>query len=169
MKRFPRVVVLIGWFASFCLLGCSTPNKQVKTKIAQRAKTESQCIVGRLVKEEDGKPLPYVPVVTEPATALAVSHKDGSFEICHRRVGGKGDKVSKKFPIPPGTYHLVIKKENYKTKRLAFVYDGKATRLGKVELRNGDVHLPDVAAPRKPSSDDKSKDSGIIGPGPKEG
>ncbi|TNE44308.1 MAG: hypothetical protein EP343_31660 [Deltaproteobacteria bacterium] len=172
MKRLPRVVVLTGWLACVCLVGCSTPTKRVKAKTAhtvkQTVKTESPCIVGRLVKEEDGKPLSYVPVETKPATALVVSRKDGSFEICHRRVGGKGDQESKRLPIPLGKYFLIVKKENYKTKPLAFVYNGKSTRLGKVELRSGDVPLPDVVVPSKPSPNDKTKDRGIIGRAPRD-
>lgn len=172
MTRLYSVLVCCGVMVFGCMqAACTSPGKLVREKQPdRRAIALKGCIKGKLIKEDDKSPLSYVPVLTEPSTSLTVSQKDGSFEICHRRVGGKSNQVSKRFPIPPGKYVLVVKKENYKTKRLAFVYKGNWLNLGEVQLRDQRVNLPDNVRQKQPNPDgDADRDTGIIGPGPKEG
>lgn len=124
------------------------------------------CVRGQLMDEE-GKPVSYGEIRTEPPTILLTASKQGQFEICFKRIRSPDNPNSSvRAPLDLGSYGLFAVKENKKAGPVKFTYDGKEVELGQIKMASKVFSLQDSVQTGKPK--ERKVDGGVIGTNPKE-
>lgn len=125
------------------------------------------CIRGQLTDEE-GKPVSFAEVRTEPPTDLRTANKQGQFEICFKRVRSTDNpNRSERATLDLGQYKLFATKDNSKSAPLTFAYNGKEVELGQIRMNSKSFLLRDGVQSGKPK-ERKVDGGGITGTPPKE-